>query len=152
MSERIAENQVTRINYNPSLKMIFPMIVGMVISNIETESLAQQLFGKRLYSSLGIGAGWVNFETEVPGSSADIILIRKHPLATLARGLFFSSLIQIPLILEGSFDPEFYPLFAVGAAGGWAVDKTAKALYNSGFTEPIYRLLRIQDRRLKLPV
>ncbi len=56
---------------------------------------------------------------------------------------------QLLHIRHGTFDPGDFAAYGVGLVGWVAYDKAAKALYDSGITKPLYRVLGIQDRRIE---
>lgn len=150
MSIEQQENRITKINYNPLAKTVIPMLVGALMNNVDNISGVQQVFSRHFYSALGAGAGWAVAESEIkPGEFTDTPFPFKRGVkALLTRGLGLSAILQVPLLLEGKPELGVYIPFVVGAVGGHAIHLGAKALYESNLTAPIYRLLRIQDRRL----
>lgn len=152
MSERIAENRITKINYDPLAKSILPMVVGVVTGNfIDSASAVQQVFNGRFYNVLGVGASWAIAESEIKLGDFQHtpFPFKRGVRALLTRGLGLSVIMQVTMLLDSKPDLGIYIPFIVGAVGGQAIHLGAKALYDSGLTAPIYSMLGIQDRRLR---
>lgn len=139
MSERTAVNRITRINYSPVPKFVLPMVMGAVTGNV---------LESPVYNTLGAAAGWLIAESELKLGSYRVepFPFRGRVEDFLTRGFVLSTFVAIMQL-----DPRAYIPFIAGAVSGQAIHLGAKALYDSGLTKPIYKVLRIQDRRL-LPV
>ena len=76
------------------------------------------------------------------------------PLATLAAfvgNCVFETgqgLLQHFGAIESGFDWIDFPAYAIGSISYLGLDLSAKILYYSGLTKPIYQVLGIQDRRV----
>lgn len=144
------ENLQTRLNYSRVAKTAVEMALfgftGILAQDVERSSLANVLpiIRGHLFDTFG-GA----FQ-----SSYYKVFYRKPSIVrAVASGLVINSFQEVAQglnILSGTFDPLDFAAFGLGGTLFWAFDRTAKAIYDSGMTMPLYSMLGIQDRRISL--
>lgn len=144
------ENLITRINYNDISKVSLPfsMGIGAFILGIPTPDMVA--FG------VAFALGESQFLSEQKGErnrhSLLKIVLDRSLSGSLTRGLIASTIFDLAYYhqrqLGPILDPKIYVAVAAGGLIGLALDRTAKALYDSELTMAIYRFLGIHDRRL----
>ncbi len=83
------------------------------------------------------------------GSGLGRLLIGNHSKTNFLIGTGLPSIYETAEAFgaPGFFDWNDYGAYAAGAGIYAALDWPARKLYENGLTQPIYRALRIQDRR-----
>lgn len=136
---RSVENVITRINYSPRAKG------ALIAASFITAG------------ALTIAAGMEHFHanpTQLPLDSVENIAGQGEIMASSAglvktifdKDNFYLETGAIPvgaLLSSGQLFPSL-----VGAAIWIVFDSAAKALYDTGATKPLYKVLRIRDRRI----
>ena len=140
----IPNTLATRINDSPVGKYMLPVVLGMITGSVDTTSELQQIFNRRFYGAMGVGAGWAIAESEIK-----FLKNFAYP-KWLRTFLGFNIINTFFIFTEGKPNYGVYIPLIVGAVAGAAINKGAEVLYNSGLTMPIYSKLGIKDRRLPI--
>lgn len=144
------ENLITRINYIEISKTSLPLSMGIGAFILGIPTPAMVAFG----AAFAIGES--QYLSEQKGGRNRHRLTRiffdRSLGGSLTRGLIASTVFSLAYYHNRQsgpvLDPKIYAAVAAGGLIGLALDRTARALYDSELTMPIYRFLGIQDRRL----
>jgi hypothetical protein len=142
------ENWQTKLNYSEHAKglMALTVLAPMAIASefIEIGSAAK-LLPQFLRGHLFDGFGGLT------QSALNKMVFGQGIKSNVAAGFITNSIIEVYQkfnIIPGTFDWWDFAAYAAGALAFGLYDQSAKALYDSGVTKPIYKALGIQDRRL----
>lgn len=143
------ENWQTRLNYSPRAKGV------LSLAAFYAGSLAARSFNEGIASirtpPYMVGRVRDIFAGAVQASAAKAILNSENTLALSACGFIANASSELYQGIgweQGTFDPGDFVAFGVGAIAWGLFDKSAKLLYDSGATKPIYNVLNIRDRRI----
>ena len=154
LSIKEQENWITRLNYDPVAKLLLfntvLMSMAFLAHAVETDPstprtnilpghITDFLDSSALTCLIGSLAREVKED--------DSITALPIAIGTLLPSI--NEYLQKAGVVNGFYDPKDYLAFLAGSVFWALFDKSAKALYDSGATKPIYKMLGIQDRRLK---
>ena len=143
------ENRITRLNYNERAKAALGLAFFGILA-----------FSGRFYDR-NPGADSINLPPVFRGRIFDgfssilaalyskFLLNENKFVEHTIVGMFlpcFLEMIQF-LGIDGTFDLGDLVAYGVGVSVWMGFDKSAQALYDSNLTKPIYKVMRIQDRR-----
>ncbi len=139
------ENLVTRINYNPRVKSALALaFFGASAFALKRLELSQQPL-----PSVMRGRLFGTCATPVIAPLIGFITGADMPRARAAAGLFapcYYEYLQSIGKAKGTFDQGDFAAYALGAIGWALFDGCARALHDSGLTNPIYGALGINRR------
>jgi len=140
------ENFITKLNYSERIKgaagtvaFLACGIAWLAATDGMDTTTAQEAL-RAVVLDVFIGAA---------GSGLGRLLIGNHRKTNFLIGTGLPSIYETAEAFgaPGFFDWSDYVAYAAGAAVYSTLEWPARKLYESGFTQPIYRALRIQDQR-----
>lgn len=146
------ENWITRLNYSKrgkgALGASFTFLLPFMILTLPDGPRGDVL--DLMLSDLGFGVRMSVIATNslaIVTNSFDFLSNFRDRHTTAAGGFGFT-LAAITYENDGLPKADILAGLSIGTLAWMGIDTTAKALYDSGKTKALYRLMRIQDRRL----
>lgn len=151
------ENLITKINYSARAREIVALgittpfaLAALVLDRSKLPNISIGVFEGHALDFFGGLSAPILFRAV----AGDIIKNRIYNAITgcvTVSGSEFSQLIGgqgIDPLEKATFDPKDFIAYGVGVLAWYLVDYSAKKLYDSGLTRPLYRVLHIRDRRV----